>query len=360
MQEINPYDYLKAESFIGLKCGFVNSMDIDNTVNRFLLCGGADSSIAVVDLDSGKKVADVPAKTSHQFGVSKVLWWPLDNGLFVTGSFDKSVKIWDADAMEPAYSFDTESKVYNLDLNDKLIALGMDHPYIRLIDPRSGSFSHVLKGHEGKVLSVKWSPENSNYLASAGSDGTVRVWDIRNARPLVESLDMMRTSESQSLDPLDFRRAHRAAVNGLSWTPCGDQLVSIGSDNKARVWNLNVPGGINQGVNFGPQIQNRFLQNSDPLICMPFVCFMTDSGTVLLCELETGKIHRQLQPLLGYSSTRQACLARSCYDIYSGDGEGNITLWTAGVNSEPPDVLEDSEEEEEDNVEKAFTVGDFL
>ena len=32
----------------------------------------------------------------HKFSVSAVEWYPVDNGIFVSGAFDAQVKVWDA------------------------------------------------------------------------------------------------------------------------------------------------------------------------------------------------------------------------------------------------------------------------
>jgi DNA excision repair protein ERCC-8 len=128
-----------------------------------------------------------------------IQWWPFDNGMFVTSSFDGHVNVWDPNSMEQVYSFDMKSKLYSMDISSAppaspLVATASDHPLIRLLDLRTTSSTHTLSGHEGRVHAVKWSPTNSNLLASGGSDGTIRIWDIRRSRACVTSLDMQNVS----------------------------------------------------------------------------------------------------------------------------------------------------------------------
>jgi hypothetical protein len=51
-----------------------------------------------------------------------------------------------------------------------------DDGTVRVWDAGSGVEQQVLTGHNGRVLSVGWSPDGSR-IVSASDDGTVRVWD---------------------------------------------------------------------------------------------------------------------------------------------------------------------------------------
>lgn len=309
--------------------GFVNSLESD-VAGRLMLAGGADSAISIWDVKTHERVGYVPRHTGHQFGVSRAVWWPLDSGMFVTGSFDSTVSLWATEGLEQVYTFQMEHKVYCVDVcsqdggENALVAVGMDFPMVRLLDLRAGAASHTLKGHEGRVLSLKWSPRASYLLATAGSDGTVRVWDIRQSSSWVASMDLARTHPDQPLTPLTFRRAHRSSVNGLAWTERGTGLVSLGNDNKARIWNLSIPGGINENVNFGPLVQNRHTQTLDPVLHSGNVIIPTDSGAILVSSWADGKIMRRLEPPEGERFVRQACLTVCDNRLFSGNGNGAI------------------------------------
>ena len=60
---------------------------------------------------------------------------------------------------------------------------------MRLIDIRTGSNTHELRGHSEAVIAVKWADHDANTLASGGADGRVYLWDVRQAKSCLRYLD---------------------------------------------------------------------------------------------------------------------------------------------------------------------------
>ena len=58
----------------------------------------------------------------------------------------------------------------------KTLASAGDDGTVRLWDAATGEARATLKGHEGWVSAVAFSPDGKT-LASAGEDGTVRLWE---------------------------------------------------------------------------------------------------------------------------------------------------------------------------------------
>lgn len=368
--------------------GAVNCLAVEQQHNRYMLSGGADSSLKVWDLGEDHlddyaiageddnntvtrqgrkkkiqptaegiiprkfaKIAEAPRKKFHQYGISSVQWLAQDAGLFITSSFDHYVKAWDSEVLETVYDFDLGYRVYSTDISGTgqhgLVATATDHPLIVLLDLRTTSKTHTLKGHSvGSVQSVKWSPTEPHLLASGGSDGTVRLWDVRQSRACVDVLDMHRTqpqgnkrrrssgrrtsgtgtgTNSKSVSFNAKVVAHMGTVNGLLWLRNGRHLISAGTDDSMRLWSLprysrevgtqetDETRGVNTLVNYGRFVSDRYPQtlymclnsesglNTDDLQeDQPSLFFYpSDTGEVLIFEAFTGVlVSRNIRPVI--------------------------------------------------------------
>ncbi|XP_037724878.1 protein HIRA homolog [Drosophila subpulchrella] len=78
---------------------------------------------------------------------------------------------------------------------------------------------HTLRGHDGDVLDLAWSP-NDIYLASCSIDNTVIIWDAQAFPHSVATL-----------------KGHTGLVKGVSWDPLGRFLASQSDDRSIKIWN---------------------------------------------------------------------------------------------------------------------------
>ncbi|XP_057350929.1 DNA excision repair protein ERCC-8 isoform X4 [Manis pentadactyla] len=228
----------------------INTLDIEPVEGRYMLSGGSDGVIVLYDLENSSRQPYYTCKAVcsidrnhpdvHQYSVETVQWYPHDTGMFTSSSFDKTLKVWDTNTLQTADIFNFEETVYCHHMSPVatkhcLVAVGTRGPKVQLCDLKSGSCSHILQGHRQEVLAVSWSPRYDYILATASADSRVKLWDVRRASGCLITLDQYNGKKSQAVESANT--AHNGKVNGLCFTTDGLHLLTVGTDNRMRLWN---------------------------------------------------------------------------------------------------------------------------
>ena len=140
-------------------------------------------------------------------------------------------KIWDIAKKRICNVFDGhQQEIHSLDFSTdgRLIVSGSGDKTVRIWDMVDGT-SKVLtiNDHDSSagITSVAISP-NSQYVAAGSFDTVVRIWDVSTGQ-LVERLC-----------------GHRGSVRSVAFTPDGRGLVSGSSDKTLKFWDLSGMGAV--------------------------------------------------------------------------------------------------------------------
>lgn len=84
------------------------------TEGRYLIAGASDASVGVYDIqratihEAGGLIAkhepifvvDKQHENGHKYAISSAIWYPIDTGLFITGSYDHHINVWDTNTTQ--------------------------------------------------------------------------------------------------------------------------------------------------------------------------------------------------------------------------------------------------------------------
>ncbi|MCY4553313.1 MAG: WD40 repeat domain-containing protein [Candidatus Poribacteria bacterium] len=219
--------------------------------NTTLLTASMDEYSAVIDvtlLEDTEKPIDKQAKwlTQHVGRVLCTLYHP-QGTYFVTGSEDKTIKVWNPNTFNVMVNFDAnDDAVYSLaySVNEGVIVSGSADNTVRTwrVTPAgdgedisvgrdslemTGARVRDYNGHQGAVYSVDTAlvlPRRANnqtaMIASGSADTSVIIWNLRSGNRY--------STFDESTD----------AVYAVKFSPNGALVAAGGRDGKVRLWNL--------------------------------------------------------------------------------------------------------------------------
>jgi serine/threonine protein kinase len=146
-----------------------------------------------------------------------------DGKTLASSAGDNTIRLWDVNDPQGEESKrlvgDTWVNFVTFNPKGKMLASGAgSDPTVRLWDIDSGKNS-TLKGHERDILAVAFSPDGRT-VASASEDKTIKLWDVATSRNIA-------TLEG-----------HKGQVNAVAFNHDGTQLVSGSADATVKLWNV--------------------------------------------------------------------------------------------------------------------------
>lgn len=101
----------------------------------------------------------------------------------------------------------------DLSPNGRQLIAGNSDSKIRLWDVATGEELRILRGHRGRVASVKFSPDNRMLLSAGSEDHTVRLWDVESGRE-IDRIEL--TSSNDVAYTVAFHPTGRSCIVGTA------------------------------------------------------------------------------------------------------------------------------------------------
>ncbi|MCJ8279266.1 MAG: NB-ARC domain-containing protein, partial [Rivularia sp. ALOHA_DT_140] len=142
-----------------------------------LLATAGESAVEIWDVASGKRVY-ILEEEEHKGRVKSVAFSP-DGKLLVSGSTDKTIKIWDLSNLQLIRNLTGhDASVVSVALSpdgEKIVSSACEGT-IRIWNVDDGKCIQELTGHQNWVWSVTFSPDGQ-FIASASQDESIILWD---------------------------------------------------------------------------------------------------------------------------------------------------------------------------------------
>ncbi|MBS0603867.1 MAG: F-box/WD repeat-containing protein [Verrucomicrobia bacterium] len=216
-----------------------------------LFSGSYDKTIKIWDLNNNRCTATLEG---HDRAVTCIA---LDGQRLFSGSLDQTIKIWDLNTNTCTATLEGHSgHVYSLLLDGQRLFSGSSDKTIKIWDLNTNTCTATLEGHSGHVYSLLLDGQR---LFSGSHDKTIKIWDL-NANTCTATLEghddhvwslaqdkhkLFSCSSDETIKIWDLNsntctatlKGHLGFVVSLALD--GQRLFSGSSDHTIKIWNLN-------------------------------------------------------------------------------------------------------------------------
>ena len=203
-----------------------DSSEASSTKPKHLLSCSMDKTVRLWSLETWTCVV---VYRGHDQPVWDVTWGPFGH-YFLTGSLDRTARLWRTDHINYLRMFAGHEKdvdTVGFHPNGVYTFTGSSDRTVRMWQISNGYCVRMFTGHTGNLTSLAASP-NGKLLASADDAGTIILWDLGSGR-LKKRM-----------------RGHaRGGVWSLTWGLESTVIASAGADGTVRIWDVDLPADLN-------------------------------------------------------------------------------------------------------------------
>ena len=271
--------------------------------HRWLASGGADNTIRLWDVDSGRELR---ALIGHK-GYVKSLALSSNGDLLASGSNDRTLKVWNVSSGRASLTLAdhraaVEAVLFSPD--DRWIISGSADSTIKVWETASGRLVQTLKDHTAGITALAISLDGKT-LASGSSDNSIKLWDTA-------TWDLRRTLNSRT-----------KKITTLAFSPDGRRLVSGSADGALVIW--DTPNGKDR-----PMMK----RNDSAVLAVAFtteqeLLSTTADGAIVFWDAMTGKQNRVVAGDQAVEEILFASLSKDGKLIASSTGNRMVEIHSA-------------------------------
>jgi WD40 repeat protein len=245
----------------------------------------------------------------HNDAVQSVAFSP-DGKRLATGSWDRTVKLWDAATGQELLTLKGDLGWVNsvaFSTDGKRLATGSSDGTVRLWDASTGQKLLTIIGHSNQVNSVAFSADGKR-LAIGGNDPTVKLWDAATGRELLALI------------------GHSAWVTSVAFSPDGKRLATGSDDRTVKLWDAATGQQLLTLIGHSAMVWSVAFSPDGMRLATG-----SEDRTVKLWDAYTG----QQLTLKGHSSeVRSVAFSPDGKRLATGSDDGTVKLWDAAIGRE--------------------------